>query len=235
MGQAPASPMNNCPTRASFHSNSTPFRLCWWVCVLALFTLKAPGQTSSLWPDQKDLTPEGLVHFFADFTFELGDQVQDGKTFVQRKRGDCDDFAKLVSEILGRHGYTTKLVVVMMPRQTHVVCYVKERHGYLDYNLRSSSQPIVSSDESLEDIADKVAASFRTPWSMASEIRYEGINPVYIFSTFAPAKAKSASPPVPTKTSASASDVRPVIVAAREGVEKPADSKTSATVVKSQN
>ena len=143
-----------------------------WVATVALQAEITPS-----WPDQKNLTPESLIRCFADFAYELSDQVQEADKFLERKRGDCADFAKLASEVLNRHGYTSKLVVVMMERQTHVVCYVKERHGYLDYNRRAAAQPVVRSAESLEDIAEKVADSFRAKWRMASEIRYEGATP----------------------------------------------------------
>jgi hypothetical protein len=82
----------------------------------------------------------------------------------------------------------------MMERQTHVVCYVKERDGYLDYNLRAAAEPIVRSAESLEDIAEKVAGSFRSQWRLASEIRYEGVDPVFVFRTFPQAPAKVRAP-----------------------------------------
>ena len=162
-------------------------------CLLGL-AAAARAEPPPTWPDLKDFTPEGLAHCFADFAYELSDQVQDAGTFLQRKRGDCADFAKLVSETLNQHGYTSKLVVVMMEEQTHVVCYVKESHGYLDYNLRAAAQPIVSSDGSLEDIADKVAAYFRSKWRMVSEIRYQGATPAYVFSAFPPARPTHSPP-----------------------------------------
>src|SRR4051812_3332803 len=80
----------------------------------------------------KDLTPETLIRSFSGFTFELNAQLQDAETFLQRRRGDCDDFASLASRLLTERGYKPKLVVVMMERQTHVVCYVPEAHGFLD-------------------------------------------------------------------------------------------------------
>ena len=159
-----------------------------------LLTFASFAEESPAWPDAKDLTPESLARCFADFKFELGDKLQDSKVFLDRKKGDCDDFAKLVSEILGRHGYTTRLVVVMMERQTHVVCYVKEVKGYLDYNLRAAAKPLVLSGESLEEIADKVAASFASQWHMASEIKYQADTPVYVSNTFPSPRPRAASP-----------------------------------------
>ena len=77
----------------------------------------------------------------------------------------------------------------MMEQQTHVVCYVKEAHGFLDFNHRSDAQPIIESDGSLEDIAEKVAGDFRGRWQTASEFRYENRLPLYLDTIFPPAAA----------------------------------------------
>jgi len=145
---------------------------------------------------QTDLTPENLIRSFAGFKFELSAQPQDAETFLQRKRGDCDDFAALASRLLAERGYKTKVVVVMMNQQTHVVCYVKEAHGFLDFNHRADAQPIIESNGSLEDIAEKVAGDFRAPWHMASEIKYENKAPVYLEVVFP--STPTAKKPVPT-------------------------------------
>jgi len=151
-----------------------------FVCAVA--TAGAGGMKDLL--AQKDLTPEGLARVFADYTFELTPQVQEPEAFLQRKRGDCADFSSLASTVLAQHGYTTKLVVVMMSKQTHVVCYVKEAGGFLDYNHRADAHPVVASDGSLEDIASKVAGDFRSSWRMASAFRYRSGSPVYLDTVF---------------------------------------------------
>jgi hypothetical protein len=199
-----------------------------WSCLLWVATVPVQADLSPSWPDLDDLTPESLTHCFADFAFELSDDVQEANQFLQRKRGDCADFAKLVSEVLSRHRYNSKLVVVMMERQTHVVCYVKERDGYLDYNLRAAAEPIVRSTEALEDIADKVADSFRSKWRMASEIRYEGVTPVFVLSTFPQAPATSPAPTqLPDKAVSRSTTPQPTTTAAEVSVEKTADAKPS--------
>ncbi len=154
------------------------------LAVGGLFATVHAGELETL-SARKDLTPDNLCHYFADFTYELSDQVQDAETFLTRKRGDCDDFARLASTLLTERGYKTKLVVVQMEKQTHVVCYVKEAHGYLDFNRRAEKSPVVKSDETLEDVAEKVNESFRSHWRMASEIRYDGNKPVYLDNVFA--------------------------------------------------
>ncbi len=135
---------------------------------------------------QKELTPESLLRSVAGFAFELGAQPQDPDAFLKRRRGDCDDFAQLANRLLTERGYQTKLVVVMMEKETHVVCYVSEVHGYLDFNRRAEPHPIVASDNSLEDIAQKVAVSFHSKWRMASEFQYENKQPLYLSSVFPP-------------------------------------------------
>ena len=145
-----------------------------------------PGALSAL-AGKTDLTPEILIRSVAGFTFELSAQPQDAETFLQRKRGDCDDFASLASRLLTDRGYKTRLVAVMLEQQTHVVCYVEEAHGFLDFNHRTDAQPIIKSDGSLEDIAQKVAGDFRSRWQTASEFRYENKLPVYVEVVFPPA------------------------------------------------
>ena len=154
---------------------------------------------------QADLTPENLIRSFAGFTFELSAQPQDAEIFLQRKRGDCDDFAILASRLLTERGYKTKLVAVMMAQQTHVVCYVKEAGGFLDFNHRADAHPIMASDGSLEDVAEKVAHDFRARWQMASEFRCEKKLPVYLDSVFASAttakdEVAAIAPATPSKS-----------------------------------
>jgi hypothetical protein len=194
-----------------------------WICLpwmgLAATDAKPVDAKPVLTFEQKDLTPDGLTRFFADFTYELADRVQSPETFLSRKRGDCDDFARLVSTVLERHGYRTKLVVVMMEQQTHVVCYVEERRGYLDYNFRMVDKPVIASDGTLEDIAQKVAESFRSNWHMASAIRYEGDRPVYVDNVFASKRSKQ-----PLATDKAILDpvvvtAEPVVVAAEVSIE----------------
>lgn len=151
------------------------------------FRAEAQTGTVSILGGQTDLTPEKLIRLFAGFAFELSAQPQDAETFLQRKRGDCDDFASLASRLLTGRGYKTKLVTVMMERQTHVVCYVEEVQGYLDFNHRTNAHPVIQSDGSLENIAHKVADDFRSPWQTASEFRYENDRPVYLETVFPPA------------------------------------------------
>jgi hypothetical protein len=171
-------------------------RLCSWAICLGLIcavaTAGAGGLNDLL--TQKDLTPEGLARGFADFAFELRPQLQEPEAFLQRKTGDCADYSNLASTVLTHRGYTTKLVVVMMSKQTHVVCYVKEAGGFLDYNHRADAHPVIASDGSLEDIAGKVAGDFRSPWRMASVFRYRSGSPVYLDSVFAAASSPARPP-----------------------------------------
>jgi hypothetical protein len=170
--------------RPAFSMAHLPMRWAAALALLGVVTTASAGGLNDL-VNRKDLTPERLARVVADFAFELAPQVQEPETFLQRKRGDCADFANLASVVLNRRGYTTKLVVVMMSKQTHVVCYVKEAGGFLDYNHRADSHPIIESNGSLEDIAGKVASFFRSDWQMASAFRYRSGSPVYLDSVFA--------------------------------------------------
>ena len=159
------------------------------------------GELTRLKQDQ-ELTPQRLLSRFADFAYELGDELQDAETFLRRRRGDCDDFAHLASRLLTQRGWHPRLVVVMMGGQTHVVCYVREARGFLDFNRRALTDPIVPSDGSLEDIADKVAASFRSRWWTVSEFEYRNGSTVFLESAFPPAPLPPAA--VGVKTTAAA-------------------------------
>ncbi len=179
----------------------------WVVCC----GLVAAALSGSVWGGEwaklkarQDLTPESLLHSFANFNFELGDRVQDPETFLERKRGDCDDFARLAADLLAERGYKTKLVTVMMKAQTHVVCYVQEARGFLDFNHRADLRPVVPSDGSLEDIALKVSTYFRSNWWMASEIKYEGSTPVFLDSAFPSMPAPVRPKPVKVEVALSA-------------------------------
>ncbi len=121
----------------------------------------------------RELTPERLMRYFADFKFELGREVRKPEVFLAAKAGDCDDFATLAADLLREKGYTTRLVAVFMPRDVHVICYVKETNSYLDYNCRKKPSPLVKCDGELSAIAASVAQSFRTQWRSASEFTME--------------------------------------------------------------
>jgi hypothetical protein len=119
-----------------------------------------------------NLTPERFMKYFADFKFELGHEVQKPDSFLASQCGDCDDFATLAADILHEKGYSTRLIVVYMPHDAHVVCYVAETHSYLDYNCRKLASPLVQCDGTLESIGAHVAEYFRTQWRSVSEFTF---------------------------------------------------------------
>jgi hypothetical protein len=133
---------------------------------------------------EKDLTPDSLIRQFADFKYELGDTVQEPEEFLQRKRGDCDDFARVAALLLTERGYKARIVVVAMEGETHVVCHVPEVKGFLDFNHRALAQPVTECTGTLESIAEKVSAEFRTKWRMVSEIRFENAKKVFVETIF---------------------------------------------------
>ena len=68
-----------------------------------------------------------------------------------------------IADVLREKGYSTRLVVVYMAGDTHVVCYVAETHSYLDYNCRKMASPLVKCGGALENIAAHVAESSGSP------------------------------------------------------------------------
>lgn len=117
-------------------------------------------------------TPENFAHQFADFKFSFHAEVQDPRIFVATKSGDCDDFATLAADTLTRSGYAPRLYAIRMKGETHVVCYIPEAKGYLDYNMRASDHPLVPCENSLQDISNKVALSFNREWISSYEFSY---------------------------------------------------------------
>jgi hypothetical protein len=117
-------------------------------------------------------TPEHFAHRFANFKFEFHAEVQDPKVFLKTKKGDCDDFATFADDVLTREGYTTHLIAIRMPGETHVVLYIDEAHGYLDYNFRAAKHPCRPSDGKLTHIAAQVAKGFHLPWVAVYEFNF---------------------------------------------------------------
>ena len=151
----------------------TSLAMCLYAVLIPLLLLGGGGSAAAitlgeLRADAK-LTPERLMRYFADFKFALGRAVQKPEAFLAAQSGDCDDFATLAADLLREKGYTTRLVAVFMPREVHVVCYVKETNSYLDYNCRRKPSPLVKCDDHLSAIALSVARSFRTQWRSVSE------------------------------------------------------------------
>lgn len=146
---------------------------------LAGLLLQAPSSQAITVAELRNipkLTPETFANYFADFAFKFHDEVQDHEKFLASKSGDCDDYATLAAEILGKQGYTTRLIAVRMQGETHVVCYIAETKSYLDYNCRKDSQKMVPCSASIKEIARKVALSFNRGWIATYQFTYsEGV------------------------------------------------------------
>jgi transglutaminase-like putative cysteine protease len=119
------------------------------------------------------LTPEKFAAYFADFEFKFHAEVQDPNVFLKTKSGDCDDYATVAGEVLSASGYTPRLIAVRMKGETHVVCYIEEVGGYLDYNCRKDANKIVPCSPKLTDIARKVADSFGHDWVATYEFTFD--------------------------------------------------------------
>jgi hypothetical protein len=120
-----------------------------------------------------NLTPEKFEKIFADFAYKFHPEVQPHDQFLRTKSGDCDDFATVAAEILECHGYTPRMIAIRMKGETHVVCYIAEENGYLDYNTRKDASPIVPCSPEISAIATKVAAGFRRDWVATYEFTYD--------------------------------------------------------------
>jgi Transglutaminase-like domain len=157
-------------------------RRVWVVLALAALTAaRLNGLTlADLLADPK-MTPRHFAGYFEDFEFELHPfDVQDPEVFLETRRGDCIDYAVMANYVLKRDGYATRMIRVDMVGKNmgHAVCFVTESAAYLDYNNRKYFQKLTHSGRRIREIAEKVADSFESNWTSASEFTYtykEGI------------------------------------------------------------
>ena len=118
------------------------------------------------------LTPATFARHFSSFKYARHDEVQPPEVFLETQSGDCDDYATLAACVLREKGFTTRLIAICLPGDTHVVCYVEETGSYLDYNTRGYVVKTVPSSGKIEEIARKVARSFDSRWISAIEFDY---------------------------------------------------------------
>ena len=147
-----------------------------WLAV-AVAVLLAPGPASALTLQEllaeKEVTPKKFASRFADFEYEFAADVLPADVFLQRRKGDCDDYAVLAGHVLRHHRQTPRLIHVrMVGRVAHAVCYVTESKAYLDYNNRKYAINVERCGPSLRDIATQVAESFKANWTSVSEFTY---------------------------------------------------------------
>jgi len=143
-----------------------------------LFSQATPGSAITLNELRRvpNMTPEIFASYFSNFEFKFHDEVQDHEKFLASKSGDCDDYATLAADVLGRNGYTPRLIAVRMKGETHVVCYINETKSYLDYNCRKDEMKTVPCSGEIKDIARKVAKSFDRDWVATYQFTYsEGV------------------------------------------------------------
>lgn len=111
--------------------------------------------------------------YFGSFAYEYSSAIQPADAFLQRERGDCDDYAVLAAYVLEQRGIKTKLIHIRLSgRVAHAVCYVPESKGYLDYNNRNVFFTVTKCGPEIRDVANKVAESLEASWTTASEFVY---------------------------------------------------------------
>lgn len=142
------------------------------LCAFAVLRLDAVT-LGELLTDPK-MTPKKFAGYFEDFVYEFSPEVQPPGSFLQRRRGDCDDYAILADYVLKRAGLGTRLVHVrMVGRVAHAVCYVVQNRAYLDFNNRKYALNLQRSGSTLREIAIKVADSLEANWTSVSEFTYD--------------------------------------------------------------
>lgn len=151
--------------------------LGWRALVAAALLLPGGLRAISLAELRADpkLTPKRFASFFTDFEYAFHREVQRPDAFLITRSGDCDDYAILADLVLRPKGYETRLIAVRMPDLVaHVVCYVTQEKAYLDYNNRVYLLKLQHSGPTIRQIAAKVAKSFDSSWTTASEFTYTG-------------------------------------------------------------
>lgn len=119
-----------------------------------------------------DLTPEKFSAYFSNFKFVFRADIQKPADFLATQSGDCDDFSTLAAAELAARGYTPRLIAVRMKKEVHVICYINESKGYLDYNLRAKGGHVPCGPD-LAQIADSVTKYFKNvPWTSVSEFTF---------------------------------------------------------------
>jgi len=171
-----------------------------WIALLCLIAAQLNGLTLDDLRADPDLNPSRLMSKFARFKYELHAEVQAPEVFLATESGDCDDFATLASMLLREKGFTPRLIAVRMPGLTHVVCYVAESGSYLDYNNRVYFRPLIKAKPEIMDIANKVARSFDSSWTSASEFLYTNqvkmlLTTIARTESFTVAPARTNAPP----------------------------------------
>jgi len=99
-------------------------------------------------------TPQELSEWFGrEFTyrFELGDQWQGPQETVDSKEGDCEDFAFLVSAMLGDWGIANDVIIIEFRGLSikHAICAWKEENG--TYSFISNKKLYRSGRRSLKE------------------------------------------------------------------------------------
>ena len=155
-------------------SHTAGFRILGISGLLAVLALgRLEGLTVADLLAEAKLNPHRFANHFENFDYEYADGVQPGDVFLSRGKGDCDDYAILADYVLGRRGFTTRLIHVnLVGRAAHDICDVAQAKGYLDYNLRSYFRNVQGSGRTLREIADKVADSFDANWTSISVYTY---------------------------------------------------------------
>lgn len=149
---------------------------CFALITAAIMILAVRVSAATLEQLQNDpkMTPKRFARYFSDFDYEYHPEIQSPENFLRKRAGDCADYATLADKILRPRGYNTRLIYIGLSDSTaHTVCYIEQEKGYLDFNNRACLFKIEHCGASVEEIAAKVAKSFRADWAFASEFTYD--------------------------------------------------------------
>jgi len=117
---------------------------------------------------QKQLGVAGLAFTAAMRTWTVSPSQAEPMRFYRAVM--ADNYAILANQALQAQGHASRLIAVRMPgTDPRVVCYVADQNAYLDYDEQIYSIRVQPSDQTIREIAQKVASSMGQNWTSASE------------------------------------------------------------------
>lgn len=127
------------------------------IVLVAINATSAFGQSAELTLSSIK-TPEEIARWLSDefmYILEFPDKWQSAEETIRTKKGDCEDFAILTSEILTRQGVKNNIVIVKFDKlgTSHAICIWKSSRG--TYNFISNRKLIRTGESSIDSAIEK--------------------------------------------------------------------------------
>ncbi len=117
-------------------------------------------------------TPEDLTRWLASefqYRLELPDKWQSPEETINLRKGDCEDFAILVSEVLSRQGISSDILILKFKglKASHAICIWQEKDGTYSFTTnrklcRTGALEVTSAVEKFYPDWEKIIYTDRT-------------------------------------------------------------------------